>query len=90
MYLKGMNETMGPDGLVPTLLLFCMLTNIPTETYQLLFQRLRVAALRTVKDEMSTIVASQRIVRRSHETFLRRRGISSHPEITCEFLGKEA
>lgn len=54
-----MNGTMGTGGMVPTLLIFGLLPKKPTPSYTLPDQHLRMAALRTVRDEMATIVPSK-------------------------------
>lgn len=63
MAVKGMNDTMGPDGLVPTLLVFGSLRTLPITASDLPTQRTRMAALRTGREEMATLVAAQHISR---------------------------
>lgn len=50
MSLKGMNDTMGPDGLVPTPLVIGTLPTVPAKTSDLPTQRARAAALRTSRE----------------------------------------
>lgn len=56
-----MNDTMNPQGLVPTLLVFGALPSLPINTTDLPAQRLRLTALLTIPEEMATIVDAQRI-----------------------------
>ena len=61
--VQALNNTAGPDGLVPTLLVFGMVPKLPLghiENYPK-SQRDRFAALEAARREMETIVAEQRL-----------------------------
>lgn len=59
--LKGINDTMGPNGLVPSLLVFGVLPSFPSPTRNSPDQVERFEALKKAKAEMESIVAEQRI-----------------------------
>lgn len=61
--VKAMNDTLGPEGLVPTLLVFGCLPRFPTVSSELPAQRERMRALSQAKKEMATITAELRIKR---------------------------
>lgn len=61
--LKAMNDTLGPEGLVPTLLVFGCLPIFPTVNTNLPGQRERRKALQQARKEMATITAEIRIKR---------------------------
>lgn len=61
MSLKKMYDTMDPDRLVPTLLAFSSLPNIPITATDVCTQRESMAALKTAREEMSTLGVTQRI-----------------------------
>lgn len=63
MLLKGMNDTMGSSGLVPTMLVFVLLPMLPIFSTDLPSQRLRLVTPITVRHGMETIVASKRLYR---------------------------
>lgn len=63
MALKGVNDTMGPDGLVPTLLVFGSLPTPLITSSDLPTHRACMAARHTAREEMATLVAAQRISR---------------------------
>ena len=60
---KAINDTMGPNGLVPSLLVFGVLPAFPCPNTKMPNQVERFAALRTAKAEMEKIVAETRIKR---------------------------
>jgi len=59
--LKGINDTMGPNGLVPSLLVFGVLPSFPSPSRNTPDQQERFEALRNARAEMESIVAEQRI-----------------------------
>ena len=59
--IKAMNDTMGPNGLVPSLLVFGALPRFPAIANNLANQRDRMETLQMAKDEMEQIVAEQRL-----------------------------
>ena len=59
--VKAINDTMGPNGLVPSLLVFGVLPSFPGPTSNNIPQKERMEALRKAKAEMEAIVAEQRI-----------------------------
>lgn len=58
---KAINDTMGVDGLVPSLLVFGFIPRFPIISTKLLNQTERMKALATAKAEYEAIVAKQRI-----------------------------
>lgn len=52
-----MNDTMGPEGLVPSLLVFVVLPSLPVINKPLPNQRDRMAAMALSKAEMATVTA---------------------------------
>lgn len=61
--LKAMNDTIGPEGLVPSYLVFGSLPKFPTVHASLPDQRRRMKALESARTEYATIVAKLRIDR---------------------------
>lgn len=61
MEIKRKNDTMGPTGLLPTLMVFGALPFLPGIQTDVPSQRYRIDALITDRDVMVTIVAPQRI-----------------------------
>lgn len=59
--IKAMNETMGPNGLVPSYLVFGILPRYPVLNTDLPTQSERMRIIQTAKSEMATIVAELRI-----------------------------
>ena len=59
--VAAMNQTAGPRGLVPTLLVFGVLPRTPTTPLPLPAQRERMAAAVTAREEMRTAVAKARV-----------------------------
>ena len=59
--VKAMNDTMGPNGLVPSLLVFGMLARFPIVNSSLPDQRDRMKAMQLARLEMETFVAEERI-----------------------------
>lgn len=59
--VKGINDTSGPEGLVPSLLVYGMLPRFPTPSSSLPDQEHRMRALETARREMSTITSRLRI-----------------------------
>lgn len=60
---KACNDTLGADGLVPTLLVYGTLPTLPVTNGVNLAQKERMQALSLARDEMATLVAEQRILR---------------------------
>ena len=58
---RAMNDTMGPDGLVPTLLVFGALPRLPTSHSANPTQEERQRALTTARREYETVIAARRI-----------------------------
>lgn len=59
----GMNQTAGPSGLVPTLMVFGVLPRMPVTPVNLPGQRDRVMAMHAARDEMAKHVAKSRLER---------------------------
>lgn len=59
--VKSMNDTMGPHGLVPSLLVFGILPRFPISNTGLPDQRDRMKAMQVARAEMETYVAEERI-----------------------------
>ncbi|MEM1283154.1 MAG: reverse transcriptase domain-containing protein [Chlamydiota bacterium] len=59
--LKSINDTMGPEGLVPSLLVFGSLPRFPCVNSTLPNQRERMRALEVARAEMSTVTSELRI-----------------------------
>lgn len=59
----GMNQTAGPNGLVPTLLVFGVLPRMPVAPVSLPAQRDRVMAMHAARNEMAKHVAKSRLER---------------------------
>lgn len=77
--LKAMNDTMGPEGLVPTLLVFGCLPKLPTINTNLPGQRERMRALQQARKEMATITAEIRIQRALSSRVPRNTDLELHP-----------
>lgn len=63
MSVKAMNDTAGPPGLVPTLLVFGCMPRIPITPLDLPSQIQRMKAIASARREMSQIMAKQRIAK---------------------------
>ena len=61
--LKAMNDTMGENGLVPSLLTFGVIPRFPILNTELPTQQERLEALKKAQAEMNSIVAERRIKR---------------------------
>lgn len=61
--LKGFHATIGPSGLVSTLLLFGSLPSLPAVSSTLPKQHELMLALRSARDEMAQYATEQRIIR---------------------------
>ena len=59
--IKGINDTMGPEGLVPSYLVFGTIPTFPTMNTNLPSQRDRMEALSYARNEMAAISAKLRI-----------------------------
>lgn len=59
--VKGINDTMGPEGLVPSYLVFGVIPTFPAFNTELPSQRDRMAAISSARSEMATISAKLRI-----------------------------
>ena len=60
--LKAMNDTMGENGLVPSLLVFGIIPRFPVISSQLPAQSERMEVLTMAQREMNTIIAQRRII----------------------------
>ena len=58
---KAINDTMGPEGLVPSLLDFGCVPRLPSGSSELPGQKERMNALQTARREMETITAELRV-----------------------------
>lgn len=63
MATAAMNQTAGPQGLVPTLLVFGVIPRMPVAPLPLPSQRDRTQAMVTARNEMATLVARARVQR---------------------------
>lgn len=61
MSMKGMNDTMGPNGLISSQLLFLSLSKFPSLSSISSNQLERFKALKLARTERETIVAESRI-----------------------------
>lgn len=59
--VKAMNDSMGPEGLVPSLLVFGIMPRFPSTNSRLPGHRERMEAIRIANAEMATITAEMRI-----------------------------
>ena len=59
--IKGINDTMGPEGLVPSLLVFGVVPSFPTVHAELPAQKERLAALDAARKEMETVTSELRV-----------------------------
>lgn len=59
--MKAVNDTAGPNGLVPTLLVFGVFPRSLITTLDLPKQKERMAAMQAARDEMSRIISQRRI-----------------------------
>lgn len=58
---KALNDTVGPNGLVPTLLVFGILQRIPFALTELSTKVQRKKSMATARSEMSTLVAKSKL-----------------------------
>lgn len=58
---NALNDTMGPNGLVPTLVVYEILRRLTTASPQIADQQLRMRALEIARREMETVVTHLRI-----------------------------
>ena len=65
---KGMNDTLGPEGLVPSLLVFGVILRVSAATRSLSSQEERLLMMQTARNEMEAITARLRM-----KTVLRKR-----------------
>lgn len=61
--VKACNDTMGPEGLVPSLQVYGQLPKLPVVNCQKMKQKHRMGALRSARHEMESVVAEERIKR---------------------------
>lgn len=61
--LKGCNDTLGPNGLVPNLLVFGTMPALPIMESRSIKQKDRMAALKIAKEEMERMSAEQKLLR---------------------------
>lgn len=59
--VKAINDTMGPEGLVPSLLVFGCLPRFPATTSNVIEQERRMRALNEARREMASVTAELRI-----------------------------
>lgn len=59
--VKALNDTTGPDGIVPSLLVFGSLPSFPAVNMDVPMQKERMAALQTARKEMASVVARLRV-----------------------------
>ena len=59
--VKAMNDTAGPDGLIPTLLVFGALPRVPGLSSESPTQKERLRALETARSEFRKIIAENRL-----------------------------
>jgi hypothetical protein len=64
--INAMNDTMGPEGLVPSLLVFGVLPRFPATQTSLPNQKDRMEALSTARSEMETITSESRLAEAMH------------------------
>lgn len=57
---KAMNETMGPERLVPSLLIFIVIPRVSVATSKIPDQAARLSMIQTARDEMESIAAKLR------------------------------
>ena len=58
---KAMNDTMGPEGLVPSLLVFGVIPRVSAATSELPEHAVRLSMMQTARDEMESITARLRL-----------------------------
>ena len=58
---KAMNDTVGPEGLVPSLLAFGVIPRVSTATSKLPDQAARLSMMQIARDEMESITARLRL-----------------------------
>ena len=61
--VKGVNDSMGPEGFIPTLLVYGTMPNFPVRNITQPKQRERMVALAAARSEMATITADLRVSR---------------------------
>ena len=59
--VKAINDTAGPNGLLPSLLVFGMLPRMPDDDYTPLNQHERVALMKTARDEYESVIAERSV-----------------------------
>lgn len=59
--VKGLNDSMGPNGLVPSLLIFGTLQSFPMTTANTTEQKVSIEMMQTARSEVAQIRAEQRI-----------------------------
>jgi hypothetical protein len=64
--IEAMNDTMGPEGLVPSLLVFGVLPRFPATQTSLPNQKDRMEALSAARSEMETITSELRLAEAMH------------------------
>jgi hypothetical protein len=64
--IKAMNDTMGPEGLVPSLLVFGVLQRVPATRTSLPNQKDRMEAFSAARSEMETIASQLRLAEGTH------------------------
>lgn len=88
--LKWMNDTLRPDGLEPKLLLFGTLTTLPMSSSTFPTQRAGLAALRTTREDMATLVHAGVISHALSSRLLPATRYAISPKIGFPYTGKLA
>lgn len=83
-----MNDTIDPNGLVPTLLVYGILPQLPTATYFLSDQESHMHTLEEAKHEMAQVVAQLRISKHYESECLFIQGVWWKLEIKSRFIEK--
>lgn len=67
--VKALNDTAGPEGVVPSLLVFGSLLSFPALNMDVHVQKERMAALQTARQEMASIVANSEFKKLSAQSY---------------------
>jgi hypothetical protein len=70
--IKALNDTAGPDGLVPSLLVFGVFPISPEISREFPAQRSRLKTMHTAREEYEKVIAKERILRGLNKMFHRR------------------
>lgn len=88
--VNGLNNTVGPDGLVPILLVFGVLLSLRINRSDLPSQGVCMAALRTSRDKMAPLWKHSALLGPSRHVSLLPRTTSSHRAIAYLYTAKIA